>query len=305
MQREQIKGLTIGELAKAANVGVETIRYYQKRGLLPNPNKPLQGYKHYAPDLVERLAFIKSAQKLNFSLNEIKELFELSTNQTPDKTQIRQVARQHLAQVQETKQHLDLVEQTLTAWLKRCEASQQNEPCPIIHNLKQADLATAKILPIAQKGEPVLAQIAKPVVDPLNSKIQILIRDMHATMLAANGVGIAAPQVFQSLRIIIVASRPNPRYPDAPLMEPIAMINPEIIWRSEETCSGEEGCLSVANTRGVVPRAERLKVQYCNQEGVILEEEYSGFVARIIQHEVDHLDGVLFVERVAEETANN
>lgn len=156
----------------------------------------------------------------------------------------------------------------------------------------------AKILPIAQQGEAVLAQVAQPVIDPLHPSIQTLIRDMHATMLAANGVGIAAPQVFQSLRIIMVASRPNPRYPDAPHMEPIAMINPEINWYSDETCLGEEGCLSVANTRASVERAERLKVTYINQQGETVESEYSGFVARIIQHEVDHLNGVLFVDRL-------
>jgi peptide deformylase len=155
----------------------------------------------------------------------------------------------------------------------------------------------AKMLAIAQRGEPVLAQIAQAVRDPLHKDIQNLIRDMHATLLAANGVGIAAPQVFQSLRIIIVASRPNPRYPDAPLMEPIAMINPEIIWQGEETCLGEEGCLSVRETRAQVSRAERLKVRYLNQLGSSVEAEYSGFVARIIQHEVDHLNGILFVER--------
>lgn len=158
------------------------------------------------------------------------------------------------------------------------------------------------ILPIAQQGEAVLAQVAQSVTDPLHPSVQALMRDMHATMVAANGVGIAAPQVYQSLRIIIVASRPNPRYPDAPHMEPIAMINPEIRWYSDETCLGEEGCLSVANTRASLVRAERLKVAYINQQGETVESEYSGFVARIIQHEVDHLNGVLFVDRVATES---
>lgn len=143
-----------------------------------------------------------------------------------------------------------------------------------------------------------LAQIAQVVPTPLSPATQTLIQDMHHTLLAVNGVGIAAPQVFQSLRIIIVASRPNPRYPDAPLMKPIAMINPEIIWYSNETCLGEEGCLSVKDTRAQVERAERLTVRYLSQQGEAVEAEYSGFVARIIQHEVDHLDGILFVERV-------
>lgn len=157
------------------------------------------------------------------------------------------------------------------------------------------------ILPLAQQGEKVLTQIAQAIVDPLQPEIQTLIQDMHATLLAANGVGIAAPQVFQSLRIIIVASRPNPRYPDAPLMEAVAMINPEIIWQSSETCLGEEGCLSVQGIRAPVARAEHLTVRYLNPQGETVEAEYSGFVARIIQHEVDHLNGVLFVERVGKQ----
>lgn len=158
-------------------------------------------------------------------------------------------------------------------------------------------LSEAQILPIAQRGAAILAQQAQVVSDPFQLEIQTLIRDMQATMLAANGVGIAAPQVFQSLRIIIVASRPNPRYPEAPLMEPVVMINPEILWQSNETCLGEEGCLSVQDTRAQVARAERLSVRYLNQQGETVEVEYDGFVARIIQHEVDHLNGVLFVER--------
>lgn len=158
-------------------------------------------------------------------------------------------------------------------------------------------LHDAQILSIAQQGESVLTKLAQVVSDPLAPDVQMLIRNMHATLLAANGVGIAAPQVFQSLRIIIVASRPNPRYPDAPLMEPITMINPEITWQSSETRLGEEGCLSVQNTRVQVARAECLTMRYINQQGETVEAEYSGFVARIIQHEVDHLNGVSFVER--------
>lgn len=163
--------------------------------------------------------------------------------------------------------------------------------------LAMSTSSQGKILAIAQRGEAILAKSAQAVADPLQPEIQTLIRDMHTTMLAANGVGIAAPQVFQSLRIIIVASRPNPRYPDAPLMEPIAMINPTISWQSPETCLGEEGCLSVQDTRAQVARAESLTVHYLNQQGEPMKAEYSGFVARIIQHEVDHLHGILFVER--------
>ena len=155
------------------------------------------------------------------------------------------------------------------------------------------------ILPVAQRGEAILTLEAAAVAqDELNSDwLKQLALAMQTTMLARNGVGIAAQQVYISKRVIIVASRPNPRYPDAPLMEPIAMINPEILWQSTETCLGEEGCLSVENTRAQVARAEHLKMRYLNQQGEKIEADYSGFVARIIQHEVDHLNGVLFVER--------
>lgn len=121
---------------------------------------------------------------------------------------------------------------------------------------------------------------------------------MQATMLDRNGVGIAAPQVYISKRVIIVASRANPRYPDAPEMDAITMVNPEIIQKSTQVVLGEEGCLSVPNERGQVERAEQITVEYFTLNGVKIRQNFSGFPARIIQHEVDHLDGILFVERV-------
>ena len=136
MLHKENGGLTIGELAKAAHINIETVRYYQKRGLLPEVVKPESGYKRYSPDLLERIAFIKSAQHMDFSLNEIKELFDLSTNRL-DKEQIRSVARDRLAQVQQTKTHLALVEKTLKQWLHSCEHSQYDAPCPIIESIKQ------------------------------------------------------------------------------------------------------------------------------------------------------------------------
>ena len=157
---------------------------------------------------------------------------------------------------------------------------------------------TTRMLPIAAADEPILHQPALAVTDLSDPAIQRLLDDMLATLQAANGVGIAAPQVFVPLRIIIVASRPNSRYPDAPLMHPIAMLNPEILWQSDSTCSGWEGCLSVPDTRAQVKRANHLRVRYLTREGEAMEAEYSGFIARIIQHECDHLDGVLFPERV-------
>ncbi|WP_020397077.1 peptide deformylase [Thiolinea disciformis] len=159
---------------------------------------------------------------------------------------------------------------------------------------------TPHILPIAQNGEMVLRQIAQ-AVDPKEIKtplFQQLLTDMQTTMENANGVGIAAPQVYVSKRIIIVASRPNPRYPDAPEMQPEIMINPEILQLSPETVCGEEGCLSVNEQRAMVERAQSLRVRYLNRHGDTQENLYEGFVARIVQHEYDHLEGKLFIDYV-------
>ncbi len=158
------------------------------------------------------------------------------------------------------------------------------------------------ILTVAERGEPILQQRALEVADVHDPTIQTLIDAMLATMLAANGIGIAAPQVFASSRIIIVASHPNIRYPDAPLMEPVVMVNPQILWLSDETITGMEGCLSVPGLRSPVQRAARLRVRYLTRLGEMLEADYAGFIARIIQHECDHLDGILFVDRVENET---
>ncbi|SEA69374.1 peptide deformylase [Thiothrix caldifontis] len=167
---------------------------------------------------------------------------------------------------------------------------------------RQTLMLETRTLAIATHDAPILHQRAQEVGDIQVHAIQTLLDEMLTTMQAANGVGIAAPQVFVPLRIIIVASQPNKRYPDAPFMEPIAMINPEILWQSDTTCSGWEGCLSVPDTRAQVKRAERLRIRYWTRTGEQVEAEYSGFVARIIQHECDHLDGILFPERLEDPT---
>ncbi len=156
------------------------------------------------------------------------------------------------------------------------------------------------ILPVAQRGEAILKLIAMPVTEVEFSSTWLLelSNAMHSTMLERNGVGIAAPQVYVSKRVIIVASRQNPRYPDAPEMEAIVMVNPEIIQKSTKTVLGEEGCLSIPNERGEVARAEYITVKFQTLTGEEIFQEFNGFPARIVQHEVDHLDGVLFVERV-------
>ena len=158
----------------------------------------------------------------------------------------------------------------------------------------------ATVLPIAQRGEAILKLQAAPVAQSeFNSEWLLqLAAAMQTTMLERHGVGIAAPQVYISKRIIIVASRPNPRYPDAPEMDAVVMVNPEILELSPNTCLGEEGCLSVPNERGEVERAYSIRVRYPSLYGEVIETAFEGFPARIVQHEVDHLNGVLFVERL-------
>jgi peptide deformylase len=151
---------------------------------------------------------------------------------------------------------------------------------------------------IAQLGQPVLREVAGKIADPADPALQALIDDMLVTVADANGVGIAAPQVFEPLSLFIVASRPNVRYPFAPEMEPTAMINPELLWVSDEMEKGWEGCLSIPGLRGPVPRHRRIGVRYLTRAGELREEEYADFLARVFQHEFDHLQGIVFVDRV-------
>jgi peptide deformylase len=154
-----------------------------------------------------------------------------------------------------------------------------------------------EVLEVSQVGNPILRQIAQPI-DRFDPTHQTLIDNLMATLIESNGVGIAAPQVAASYRVIIVASRPNPRYPSAPEMEPTVMINPRIVRTSEEIAKDWEGCLSVPGIRGLVPRYEAIDVQYCDREGKLHDAHLTGFVARIFQHEVDHLNGMVFLDRL-------
>ncbi|MBW4685169.1 MAG: peptide deformylase [Komarekiella atlantica HA4396-MV6] len=156
----------------------------------------------------------------------------------------------------------------------------------------------AELVPIIQLGNPILRQKAVGVDNIQDEHIQKLIEDLIATVAKANGVGIAAPQVAESYRLLIVASRPNPRYPNAPEMEPTAMINPRIIAHSPEIVKGWEGCLSVPGIRGLIPRYQAIEVEYTDRNGKLQKQEFTDFVARIFQHEYDHLDGVVFVDRL-------
>lgn len=151
---------------------------------------------------------------------------------------------------------------------------------------------------IAQLGQPVLRGVTGNVADTSDAALQALIEDMLATMTESDGVGIAAPQVFEPISLFIIAPKPNLRYPDAPRMEPMVMINPEILWLSEEKEKGWEGCLSIPGLRGLVPRHKRIGVRYLTRAGELREEQYADFPARVFQHEFDHVQGVLFIDRV-------
>jgi peptide deformylase len=151
---------------------------------------------------------------------------------------------------------------------------------------------------ISQLGHPVLRAPVAAVKFPASDAVRMLVADMLETLRDANGVGIAAPQVYESAAIFIVASRPNPRYPDAPLMEPEVVINPEIIECSAEMVKNWEGCLSIPGLRGEVSRHRHIKARYQTIEGTLVERQFSDFVARIVQHEDDHLHGIVFLDRL-------
>ena len=154
------------------------------------------------------------------------------------------------------------------------------------------------LLQIAQLGHPVLRKKAKAAKDIKNPAVQKLIDDLIVTVMDVDGVGIAAPQVYKSLRIFILASHPNPRYPKAPKMKPTAVINPKIISFSKEKKKDWEGCLSIPGIRGLIPRHYSVHVEFTTRDGKRLRKIYKDFVARIFQHEYDHLEGTMFVDRI-------
>jgi peptide deformylase len=168
----------------------------------------------------------------------------------------------------------------------------------------------SRIRQIIEIGSPILRERSHSIVDSPEERlrqrsqldIQELIADLIATAQAANGVGIAAPQVASSVRLFIVASRPSPRYPYAPTMEPTAIIDPQIIDRSTDIVMGWEGCLSVPGVRGLVPRHQSIEVTYFTANGEFVQRKLTDFIARIFQHELDHLDGILFPDRVLKST---
>jgi len=147
-------------------------------------------------------------------------------------------------------------------------------------------------------GHPHLRVSAAPVSDVSSADYQALLKRLLKFVFDKKGMGIAAPQVDISQRFFIMSSHPNSRYPSAPMMEPTVVINPEIIWMSPTEEKDWEGCLSVPGVRALVPRHTEIKVRYTLASNETVETHYSGFIARIFQHEYDHLDGLVFLDRV-------
>jgi peptide deformylase len=154
------------------------------------------------------------------------------------------------------------------------------------------------VRPVLKMGHPALQKIAAPVERFGTAELRGLVADMDDTMRAMNGAGIAAPQIGVSLRVVIFEVVRNPRYPSAEPVPYTVLVNPEITPLGEELEEGWEGCLSVPGLRGLVPRHVHLRYGGWDLEGRPIQRTVSGFHARVVQHEVDHLDGVLYPSRV-------
>ena len=154
------------------------------------------------------------------------------------------------------------------------------------------------IAEIVQLGSEVLRLKAVVVTDIESSEIKQLINTLQDTLASTQGVGIAAPQINESKQVIIIASRPSARYSNAPLMEPTVMINPTFEALSESIEKDWEGCLSIPAIRALVPRYKEIKISYTDITGKKINTQLEGFVARVFQHEFDHLEGKVYLDRV-------
>lgn len=156
-------------------------------------------------------------------------------------------------------------------------------------------MATRDVL---RMGHPVLRQRAKPVERLATPELRALVQDMKDTMAARSGAGLAAPQIGVSERVVIFGVQKNPRYPDAEEVPFTVLVNPKIVLLTREVEEDWEGCLSVPGLRGLVPRYTRLRYSGFDEEGRPIEREAQGFHARVVQHECDHLDGILYPQRM-------
>jgi len=152
--------------------------------------------------------------------------------------------------------------------------------------------------PITLLGNPVLRARATEIDDPRSAEITTLSVDLHEAMTGLNLVGLAAPQIGISLRAFVMQSRKGPRYPNAPEIPPITVINPKVISQSETLLRGIEGCGSIPGFRCLVSRPASIQASWLDLESVQIEMELTDLAARVFLHELDHLDGVLFLDRL-------
>lgn len=155
---------------------------------------------------------------------------------------------------------------------------------------------------ILKMGDPRLLRQAEPVQQFGTPELEALIADMFDTMWAVNGAGLAAPQIGVNLQLVIFGFKKNTRYPDAPEVPETVLINPTLTPLSDETEEGWEGCLSVPGLRGVVPRWSKLRYTGFDQSGNLIDRTVDGFHARVVQHECDHLIGMLYPMRIKDFT---
>ncbi len=153
---------------------------------------------------------------------------------------------------------------------------------------------------VLRMGHPVLRERAKPVERLGTPELLALVADMKDTMAAKNGAGLAAPQIGVGQRVVIFGVTQNPRYPDAEEVPFTVLVNPKIVLLTREVEEGWEGCLSVPGMRGVVPRYTKLRYSGFDEHGNPVEREADGFHARVVQHECDHLDGILYPQRMTD-----
>lgn len=151
---------------------------------------------------------------------------------------------------------------------------------------------------VLKMGDPLLYRKADPVQQFNTPELERLVADMFDTMAALNGAGLAAPQIGVSLRVVIFGVEANPRYPEAEPVPTTVLVNPVLEPIGDDMEDGWEGCLSVPGLRGLVPRHLRLRYTGFDQHGRPLDRTVSGFHARVVQHEVDHLDGILYPMRL-------
>jgi peptide deformylase len=151
---------------------------------------------------------------------------------------------------------------------------------------------------ILRMGDPRLLRVSEPVTRFNTTELRQLLTDMFETMRAADGAGLAAPQIGVGLRVVVFGFEYNARYPEAGAVPETILINPDIEPLGDAMQDGWEGCLSVPGLRGLVPRFERVRYRGFDERGIALEREVDGFHARVVQHECDHLDGILYPMRV-------